>query len=31
MHAERLGDWSADDLEELGVLLSRYNAALADD
>jgi DNA-binding MarR family transcriptional regulator len=31
MLAERLGDWSADDLEELGVLLSRYNAALADD
>jgi len=29
--AERLGDWSAADLEELGVLLSRYNAALADD
>lgn len=29
--AERLGDWSADDLEQLGVLLSRYNAALADD
>ncbi|KAA1419387.1 MarR family transcriptional regulator [Nocardioides humilatus] len=29
--AERLGDWSADDLDQLGVLLSRYNAALADD
>lgn len=29
--AERLGDWSADDLDQLAALLSRYNAALADD
>lgn len=29
--AERLGDWTAADLEQLGALLSRYNAALADD
>jgi len=29
--AERLGDWSADDLETFGAMLSRYNAALSDD
>ncbi len=29
--AERLGDWSADELEEFGAMLSRYNAALSDD
>lgn len=28
---ERLGDWTAGDLEQLGELLSRYNADLADD
>ena len=29
--AERLGDWTAADLEQFVGLLSRYNAALADD
>jgi DNA-binding MarR family transcriptional regulator len=29
--AERLGDWSADDLEAFGAMLNRYNAALSDD
>ena len=29
--SERLGDWSDADLDQLGALLSRYNAALADD
>jgi DNA-binding MarR family transcriptional regulator len=29
--AERLGDWSADDLEAFGAMLARYNAALSDD
>lgn len=29
--AERLDDWTAGDLEQLAVLLSRYNAALADE
>jgi len=28
--AERLGDWTAEDLDEFVGLLSRYNAALAD-
>jgi len=28
--AERLGDWSADDLETFGAMLHRYNAALFD-
>lgn len=29
--AERLGDWSAADLEAFGAMLSRYNQALSDD
>lgn len=28
--AERLGDWSADDLETFGAMLHRYNTALFD-
>ena len=29
--AERLGDWSSDELAEFGAMLRRYNAALSDD